>query len=179
MYFDAKVDTRSFWEHYMPVFHDCIVTAKGMHAMCSYNSMNGVPTCGDPNLLNGILRNQWGWDGFVVSDYDAYANIFGTHHFTKTMEEAAAGALYFCAPFKSLFYLRLPLTARHCSWNQRWIGSRGGRDRCDLSPPRRSEARADERYSDPVGVPEADAYADPSGDVRPPKFDEVQHAGKI
>ena len=28
-------------------------------AMCSYNSMNGVPTCGDPNLLNGILRDQW------------------------------------------------------------------------------------------------------------------------
>lgn len=45
-------------EHYMPVFHDCIVTAKGMHAMCSYNSMNGVPTCGDPNLLNGVLRDK-------------------------------------------------------------------------------------------------------------------------
>ena len=42
----------------MPVFHDCIVTAKGMHAMCSYNSMNGVPTCGDPNLLNGVLRDK-------------------------------------------------------------------------------------------------------------------------
>jgi len=68
VYFNAEVDTRSFWEHYMPVFHDCIVTAKGMHAMCSYNSMNGVPTCGDPNLLNGVLREQWGWDGFVVSD---------------------------------------------------------------------------------------------------------------
>jgi beta-glucosidase-like glycosyl hydrolase len=27
-----------------------------------------VPTCGDPNLLNGVLREQWGWDGFVVSD---------------------------------------------------------------------------------------------------------------
>eukprot|EP01051_Picozoa_sp_SAG22_P024282 SAG22_NODE_6664_length_825_cov_1.407713_1_plen_237_part_01 len=37
VYFDAQVDTRSFWEHYMPVFHDCIVGAKAMHAMCSYN----------------------------------------------------------------------------------------------------------------------------------------------
>ena len=35
VYFDAQVDTRSFWEHYMPVFHDCIVSAKAMHAMCS------------------------------------------------------------------------------------------------------------------------------------------------
>jgi beta-glucosidase len=40
--------------------------------------------------MNGILRKQWGWDGFVVSDYDAYANIFGTHHYTKDMEHAAA-----------------------------------------------------------------------------------------
>eukprot|EP01052_Picozoa_sp_SAG31_P053569 SAG31_NODE_13801_length_846_cov_0.934404_2_plen_82_part_00 len=55
--------------------------------------MNGVPTCGDPNLLNGILRKQWAWDGFVVSDYDAYANIFGTHHYTKDMEHAAAEGL--------------------------------------------------------------------------------------
>ena len=40
--------------------------------------------------MNGILRQQWGWDGFVVSDYDAWANILGTHHFTKDMQAAAA-----------------------------------------------------------------------------------------
>jgi beta-glucosidase len=40
--------------------------------------------------MNGVLRKQWGWDGFVVSDYDAWANILGTHHYTKTMAEAAA-----------------------------------------------------------------------------------------
>eukprot|EP01051_Picozoa_sp_SAG22_P009235 SAG22_NODE_755_length_7442_cov_2.270598_3_plen_301_part_00 len=90
VFFDAKVDTRSFWEHYMPVFHDCVVSAKAMHVMCSYNMMNGVPTCGDPNLLNGVLRRQWGWDGFVVSDYDAWRDIFTTHQYTDTMEAAAA-----------------------------------------------------------------------------------------
>ena len=37
----------------------------------AYNSMNGVPTCADPNLLNGILRDRWNFTGFVVSDYDA------------------------------------------------------------------------------------------------------------
>eukprot|EP00039_Didymoeca_costata_P007118 m.96434 g.96434 ORF g.96434 m.96434 type:complete len:835 (+) comp13547_c1_seq2:207-2711(+) len=90
VFFDANVSTRSFWEHYMPVFHSCIVTSKAMHTMCSYNSMNGIPTCGDAQLLNGVLREDWHWDGFVVSDYDAYANIYSTHHYTKDMEHAAA-----------------------------------------------------------------------------------------
>ena len=58
--------------------------------MCSYNMMNGVPTCGDPDLLNGVLRDQWKWPGFVVSDYDAWRDIFTTHGYTKTMEGAAA-----------------------------------------------------------------------------------------
>lgn len=43
-----------------------------MHVMCSYNAINGVPTCADPNLMNGVLRGKWNWDGFVVSDYDAW-----------------------------------------------------------------------------------------------------------
>ena len=41
---DANVTTRSMWEHYLPAFHSCTVEAKAMHAMCSYNSINGVPT---------------------------------------------------------------------------------------------------------------------------------------
>lgn len=61
--------------------------------MCSYNSLNGVPTCGDEQLMNGILREQWKWPGFVVSDYDAWANIQRTHHYCPTMECAAAQGL--------------------------------------------------------------------------------------
>jgi beta-glucosidase-like glycosyl hydrolase len=62
-----------------------------MFLVCSaYNAMNGVPTCGDPNLLNGILRGRWNFTGFVVSDYDAWANIVTTHHECPDMECAAA-----------------------------------------------------------------------------------------
>ena len=45
----------------------CIVEGQAQSVMCSYNSINGVPTCGDEQLLNGILREQWGFEGFVVS----------------------------------------------------------------------------------------------------------------
>ena len=41
--------------------------------------MNGNATCGNKGLLTTILRDTWKWDGFVVSDYDAWAEIWGTH----------------------------------------------------------------------------------------------------
>lgn len=85
--------TRSFWEHYAPVFHDCAITARGSHIMASYNSMNGIPTAADPNLLTNLLRTQWKWPGFVVGDYDAYANIFSTHHYVADMEHAASAGM--------------------------------------------------------------------------------------
>ncbi|EDQ86438.1 uncharacterized protein MONBRDRAFT_28325 [Monosiga brevicollis MX1] len=88
--FDAAVNTRDFWEHYMPAFDACINEAKAMHVMCSYNALNGYPTCGDPGLLNGILRSRWNWTGFVVSDYDAWNNLYETHHFVDSRLAAAA-----------------------------------------------------------------------------------------
>ena len=65
--FDAQLNTRTMWETYMPAFEACIVEGQAQSVMCSYNSINGVPTCGDEQLLNGILREQWGFEGFVVS----------------------------------------------------------------------------------------------------------------
>ena len=49
-------------------------------------SLNGIPTRGDANLMNGLLRGAWNWSGFVVSDYDAWAQIYTTHKYTKTMQ---------------------------------------------------------------------------------------------
>ena len=91
--FDAKVDARNMWETYMPAFRACVVEAQGGHVMCSYNAVNGVPTCGNEELLNGILRRQWKWPGFVVSDYDAWAQIYETHRYCPNMTCAAAVGL--------------------------------------------------------------------------------------
>lgn len=54
---------------------------------------SGVPTCGNRGLLTTVLRDTWKWDGFVVSDYDAWANIVKTHQFNATMEAGAAQGL--------------------------------------------------------------------------------------
>jgi beta-glucosidase-like glycosyl hydrolase len=45
------------------------------------------------HMLLPVLRTQWKWDGFVVSDYDAWADIVKTHHYVDTQEEAAAVGL--------------------------------------------------------------------------------------
>ncbi|XP_065837827.1 uncharacterized protein [Oscarella lobularis] len=91
--FDAQVDSRNMWETYMVNFRHCVVEAQAAHVMCSYNAVNGVPACGNPDLLNGILRDQWKWPGFVVTDYDAWAQIALTHRYCPDLKCAAAVGL--------------------------------------------------------------------------------------
>ena len=92
-HFDAEVDGRNFWESYVVGFDACVNRGKGLHVMCSYNSVNGVPTCANKGLLSEILREQWNYEGFVVSDYDAWANIYNTHKYSSDMESAAADGI--------------------------------------------------------------------------------------
>ena len=82
-------------EYYLPAFKQCAVSNVGA-MMCSYNAVNGVPSCADDYLLTTILREHWGWaneDQWITSDCDAVQNIFLPHHYTATREEAVALAL--------------------------------------------------------------------------------------
>lgn len=60
---------------YVPAFRAAIVEGKAHSIMCSYNALNGVPTCASPFLLTQQLRDYWGFDGYVVSDCDAVYNV--------------------------------------------------------------------------------------------------------
>ena len=57
--FNAIVDAVNWAETYSPVFRECVVRSKVQHIMCSYNSINGVPTCGLDDILTTVLRDQW------------------------------------------------------------------------------------------------------------------------
>ncbi len=89
----ASVDPRSFWEYYSRGFEACVREGRVFTVMSSYNAMNGIPTTANPFLLTELLRNRWGFRGYVVSDCDAVGDITRTHHFVPTYAEAAALAV--------------------------------------------------------------------------------------
>ena len=93
---DAHIGSRDLVEYYMPPFQSCARDSNVGAFMCSYNALNGVPTCADPYLLQTILREHWGWTNeqqWVTSDCDAVQNIFLPHGYNDTREASAAQAL--------------------------------------------------------------------------------------
>ncbi|KAH0851923.1 hypothetical protein HID58_094392 [Brassica napus] len=92
-HFDAKVTKQDLEDTYQPPFKSCVEEGDVSSVMCSYNRVNGIPTCADPNLLRGVIRGQWRLDGYIVSDCDSIEVYFDSIHYTKTREDAVALAL--------------------------------------------------------------------------------------
>src|ERR1035441_2213215 len=67
---DVIIDERTLREIYLPAF-EAAVQAGAASAMCAYNRINGAWACENPALQNGILRGEWGFTGFVTSDWGA------------------------------------------------------------------------------------------------------------
>jgi beta-glucosidase len=80
-------------EVYFPGFEACFKLGGAGSVMAAYNSLNGVPCSADKWLLTDILRTEWGFGGFVVSDYGSVDGILSKHHTAATKAEAAAQAL--------------------------------------------------------------------------------------
>lgn len=71
MVVSADMDERTFREIYLPAFEKTVKEAKPYTMMCSYNRINGEYSSQNKRLLTDILRGEWGFDGFVVSDWGA------------------------------------------------------------------------------------------------------------
>ncbi|XP_050209231.1 probable beta-D-xylosidase 5 [Mercurialis annua] len=91
--FDAKVTKQDMEDTYQPPFKSCVEEGHVSSIMCSYNRVNGVPTCADPHLLKGIIRDQWNLDGYIVSDCDSVEVYYRMINYTATPEDAVALAL--------------------------------------------------------------------------------------
>jgi beta-glucosidase len=75
---DANVDQRTLREIYLPPFEAAVKQANVGTVMCAYNLVNGTYNCENGPLLNGILKQQWGFKGFVLSDYGAAHNTIAS-----------------------------------------------------------------------------------------------------
>lgn len=68
---DSRMDERTLREIYLPAFEAAVKRAKPWTVMCSYNRLNGTYASEHPWLLTDLLRGEWGFDGYVVSDWGA------------------------------------------------------------------------------------------------------------
>ena len=73
---NAQVDNYDLYDTYLPGFEASVKNARVESIMCAYNSLNGMPCCGNDPLLHTILRDDWQFHGYVVSDCGAIANIY-------------------------------------------------------------------------------------------------------
>jgi beta-glucosidase-like glycosyl hydrolase len=73
-YTSSDIDERTLHEIYFPAFKAAVQEAETGSIMSSYNLLNGVWTTEDPTLLKGVLRDKWGFNGMVMSDWGSTHN---------------------------------------------------------------------------------------------------------
>jgi beta-glucosidase len=78
---------------YLPAFHSLLTQGHADSLMCSYNAINGTPSCAKSAFLQDMVRNEWHFPGFIVSDCDAVGNLTEYQHFTADNAHGAADAL--------------------------------------------------------------------------------------
>ena len=91
--FNVDASPHDLEDTYLPAFRATVTEAHAQSVMCAYNAIDGAPACASTMLLRDHLRNDWKFDGYVVSDCAAVADIFTGHHYAKDMAQAAADAV--------------------------------------------------------------------------------------
>jgi len=85
-----QVDPRDLWETYLPAFKALVTKADVREVMCAYQRLDDEPCCGSNRLLQGILRDQWGFKYMVVSDCGAISDFWQSHKVSSDAAHAAA-----------------------------------------------------------------------------------------
>lgn len=89
------LSARDLWETYLPAFKTLVQTGGVKEVMCAYQRFEGEPCCGSNRLLQQILRDEWKFDGLVVSDCGAIGDFWrpGRHGVSKDEASASAKAV--------------------------------------------------------------------------------------
>jgi beta-glucosidase len=91
--FDVKPSERDLNDTYLPAFRAAITEGKADSVMCAYNAVDGVPACANSDLLVKRLRDEWKFNGYIVSDCGAISDIFRGHKYKPDAASASAIAV--------------------------------------------------------------------------------------
>jgi beta-glucosidase len=91
--FNVDVSPHDLEDTYLPAFRATVTEAHAQSVMCAYNAIDGAPACANTMLLRDHLRDAWHFDGYVVSDCAAVADVNTGHHYAPDMAHAAAAAV--------------------------------------------------------------------------------------
>ncbi len=86
---NPQISERQLREYYLPAFEMCVRDGRSASIMSAYNAINDVPCTANPWLLTKVLRHDWGFDGYVVSDCGGPSLLVSAMKYVKTKEAAA------------------------------------------------------------------------------------------
>jgi len=90
---NAVMSEKTFREYHLEPFRMAVQEGHPEAVMAAYNAVNGIPCHENRRLLTDILRNEWGFDGYVVSDCGGVSSLWDSHHKEPDEVSAAAAAL--------------------------------------------------------------------------------------
>jgi beta-glucosidase len=91
--FNVDVSAHDLEDTYLPAFRAAVTEGHAQSIMCAYNAIDGAPACANTMLLQDHLRKDWHFNGYVVSDCAAVADVATGHKFSPDFAHAAAAAV--------------------------------------------------------------------------------------
>ncbi|KAL8058440.1 hypothetical protein ABFX02_03G018100 [Erythranthe guttata] len=91
--FNARVTKQDMVDTYQLPFKSCVQEGQASGILCAYNFVNGVPNCVDYDLLTKTVRGEWGFQGYITSDFHAVEHLYEKQNYSKSPEDAVADVL--------------------------------------------------------------------------------------
>ncbi|EGD77165.1 beta-glucosidase [Salpingoeca rosetta] len=92
-HYNAIATDQDIADTYLPSFEACVRYGRASGLMCSYNAVNGVPSCANGDIMTVMARESWGFDGYITSDCGAVADVLNSHKFTRNTSETIRAVL--------------------------------------------------------------------------------------
>eukprot|EP01012_Entosiphon_sulcatum_P026875 TRINITY_DN32374_c0_g1_i1.p1 TRINITY_DN32374_c0_g1~~TRINITY_DN32374_c0_g1_i1.p1 ORF type:complete len:736 (-),score=89.17 TRINITY_DN32374_c0_g1_i1:56-2263(-) len=85
-HFNAITTAQDLADTYVPAFESCVTKGNASSLMCSYNAVNGVPSCANYQLMTKMARQSWNFQGYITGDCGAVSDVYNTHKYTNTTD---------------------------------------------------------------------------------------------